>query len=88
MDPNYPLVPVFNFFSAFLLLLLQPWRFYSWSVGIRVYVAWLALLCMCIGVNSVVWKDNTRDVSPAWCEFGALFSLASILLNELTRSPQ
>lgn len=68
MDPTFPLVPVANFLCAILVLLLLPWRFSSWSTAIRVYIVWLAVLCTCRGISSIIWRDNTDDVAPVWCD--------------------
>ena len=73
MDPTYPLVPVVNIFFAFLLLLLLPWRLNSWSIALQIYTIWLTVLCLCRGVNSIIWKDNVDDIAPIWCDIGEAY---------------
>jgi pheromone a factor receptor len=68
MDPTFPLVPIVNFFFAFLLTLLLPWRLSSWSTALRVYTVWLIVLCTCRGINSIIWRDNVENVAPIWCD--------------------
>lgn len=79
MDPTFPLVSIINFLLAIIVLLLLPYRFNDWSIAIRVYIIWLALMCTCRGINSIIWRDNTDDVAPVWCDIsGSLHILHSM----------
>ena len=74
MDPNYPLVPIFNFLSVVFILLILTRQLYSWNVGVCMYGVWMATGCFCVFVNTIIWKDNVRDVAIPWCEFGEFTS--------------
>lgn len=67
MDPTYPLVPFANFIG-FLLILLPMLTCMTYSIGICAFAAWAILFGFGQGVNSIVWKDNTNDIAPVWCD--------------------
>lgn len=67
MDPTYPLVPFANFIGC-LLILLPMLTCMTYSIGICAFAAWAILFGFGQGVNSIVWKDNTNDIAPVWCD--------------------
>ena len=67
MDPTYPLIPVANFIGC-LLIILPMLTCMTYSTGICAFAGWAVLFGFGQGVNSIIWKDNTNDVAPVWCD--------------------
>ena len=69
MDPTYPLVPIINFLSIPLVILpLFTSIRQRQNVGVMIYAAWVAIRCLTVGVNTIVWKDNYDIRIPVWCD--------------------
>ncbi|KAI0316932.1 pheromone A receptor-domain-containing protein [Amylostereum chailletii] len=69
MNPTYPLVPVLNFCAACLValpFLANPRG--SWNIGIVLLAAWNFLLSLVLGIDAVIWSNNTRNSAPIWCD--------------------
>lgn len=78
MDPTYPLVPIANFTSFFLVvlaLLVTAGR--PWNIGVCMFAIWTALSCAITAVNTIVWKDNFDIVAPVWCDISEWLSCIS-----------
>ncbi|KAI0314639.1 GPCR fungal pheromone mating factor [Amylostereum chailletii] len=70
MDPTYPLVPVANLLSAFLVfmsLLARSMR-QSWNAGVWMLGLWLFVQVLTVGVDTIAWSDNLEDLAPIWCD--------------------
>lgn len=69
MDPTYPLVPIANLVSCFLVVLaLLGTASRPWNIGVCMFAIWTALSCINTAVNTIVWKDNVENVAPVWCD--------------------
>ncbi|KAI0309274.1 pheromone A receptor-domain-containing protein [Amylostereum chailletii] len=79
MDPTYPLVPIANLLSAFLVLLalLSNGVRQSWNTGVTMFGFWIFVVAVCIGVNTIVWSDNTNNSAPVWCDISSHLEVAS-----------
>ena len=64
----YPLVPVANFLSAFLVLIPLPWLLQHWNTGAWTHAIWSSLLCFITGVNTTLWSDNVDIKAVVWCD--------------------
>ena len=71
MDPTFPLVPIMNFLAALLVCLptlSSAIHSGSWNVAVLSFAFWTTLSCIIMGINSIIWSDNVRDVAPVWCD--------------------
>ena len=73
-DPTYPLFPVFAFLGFIVALIPFPWHLQAWNAGTCVYMIWAGLASLIQFVNSIIWKGNTEDVAPVWCDIGKPFT--------------
>lgn len=83
-DLTYPLFPFFAFLGFFLSLIPLPWHLQAWNSGTCYYMMWAALSCLNQFVNSVVWHNNARNISPAWCEVCKCNTVVPYNLAKLT----
>jgi pheromone a factor receptor len=40
----------------------------AWNVGTHLFLAWVGLLCLFLGINSIIWNHNTVNWAPVWCD--------------------
>ena len=45
----------------------------AWNVGIHLYLAWVGLDCLFLGINSIIWNHNTVNWAPVWCDISQFF---------------
>ena len=50
----------------------------AWNVGVHVYLAWVGLGCLFLGINSIMWNHNTVNWAPVWCDISQFFFLGLI----------
>ena len=43
------------------------------NVGIHLYLAWVGLQCLFLGINSIMWNHNTVNWAPVWCDISQFF---------------
>lgn len=65
---SYPALPIFSFLGFLTVLIPLPWQFQAWNAGTCMYIAWTAIGCLIVFVNTIVWRDNVLDVAPVWCD--------------------
>jgi len=70
--PNY-VFTIFAFVGFFLSLIKFPTQFHAWNVGIHLYLAWVGLECLFLGINSIIWNHNTVNWAPVWCDITTRF---------------
>ena len=46
----------------------------AWSVGTHLFLAWVGLDCLFLGIDSIIWNNNTSNWAPVWCDIGQFFS--------------
>lgn len=81
MDPTYPLVPIANLLASVLVLLpFSRQALRSWNIGVCFFAFWLVVQTFSIGVNCIIWRDNTDIVAPVWCDIST-FIHGYLLLN-------
>lgn len=69
MDPTYPLVPFANFIACVLVVLpVFHMLKRSWNTGVIAFAFWIFLLSLQTAVNTIVWSDDAKDISPVWCD--------------------
>lgn len=68
VNPTYPLFSVFAFFSFFLVLIPLPLHIQAWNVGTCAYIVWVSVACLLEFINSVIWRNNTLNLAPVWCD--------------------
>ncbi|KDQ49476.1 hypothetical protein JAAARDRAFT_143398 [Jaapia argillacea MUCL 33604] len=68
--------------SSFIgfILVLVPFYWHRthrrWNIGACCYIAWTALQCLNLFVNSVVWNHNAINWAPLWCDISIRITLA------------
>jgi len=40
----------------------------AWNAGTCLVMAWLGLTCLGLCINSIIWKGNSIDWAPVWCD--------------------
>ena len=74
---RYPILPVGAFTAASLVLIPVFWHWRAGNVPILSLTAWLFILNVVYGANSLVWSDSVQDKAPIWCDVcGCLVSKA------------
>lgn len=70
MDPTYPTVPIVNFVAFVLVLIPLSTATVrrSWNIGLFAYASWIASVCFCTGINSILWSSNVKNIAPVWCD--------------------
>ena len=71
MDPTFPLAPVANFLSFFLVcipLFSTPILSGPWDIFVFIFSLSTALSCLKTGINAIIWSNNINDVAPLWCD--------------------
>ncbi|KAJ7759959.1 fungal pheromone STE3G-protein-coupled receptor [Mycena metata] len=76
-DVLYPLFSVFAFLGFVLALIPLPWHLQAWNSGTCFYMVWAALACLNQFANSVVWRDDTIDRAPVWCDLSIRITMAA-----------
>ncbi|KAF6749922.1 pheromone receptor [Ephemerocybe angulata] len=71
MDPTYPLFPVCSFIAFIVALIPIPWHAQAMNSGTCAYMAWCALACLNLFINSIVWKGSFADIAPVWCDISS-----------------
>ncbi|KAH0834103.1 pheromone A receptor-domain-containing protein [Lanmaoa asiatica] len=77
VNPTYPLFPVFSFISFFLVLIPLPWHIQAWNIGTCAYIIWASVGCLLEFINSVVWRNNTLNLAPVWCDISSKILLGA-----------
>ena len=75
---QYPQLPIFAFFSAFLVLVPLPSHWRARNVATLALIFWLFFADFIYGVNSILWAGNVLDHAPVWCDismYSCFFSL-------------
>lgn len=53
------------------------WHLRSWNAGLVLYMMWVGIANLLLGINSIIWKDNVRNVSTFWAYFTTRFIYAA-----------
>ncbi|KAI9571964.1 putative fungal pheromone GPCR, STE3-type [Boletus coccyginus] len=77
VNPTYPLFSVFAFFSFFLILIPLPLHIQAWNVGTCAYIVWVSVACLLEFINSVIWRNNTLNLAPVWCDISSKILLGA-----------
>ncbi|KAF8808062.1 pheromone receptor [Phlegmacium glaucopus] len=72
--PNY-LFTIFAFVSFFLCLIRFPMQLHAWNVGTHLFLAWVGLSCLSLGINSIIWNHNTINWAPVWCDISSRINI-------------
>ncbi|KAH9856256.1 GPCR fungal pheromone mating factor [Lenzites betulinus] len=64
----YPILPITAFVGAFLVLIPVPSHWRARNYATVSLVAWLFVLDLIYGINSIVWSDNVRIRLLVWCD--------------------
>ncbi|KZV82019.1 fungal pheromone STE3G-protein-coupled receptor [Exidia glandulosa HHB12029] len=65
---NHYELPVGAFLAVVLALLPLPWHWKARNVATLSLIAWLVVVNLCRGVNSIIWLDNVRIHAHWWCD--------------------
>ena len=49
-------------------IIVLKYNYSAWNVGIHLYLAWVGLECLILGINSIIWNHNTVNWAPVWCD--------------------
>jgi hypothetical protein len=71
---RHPELPVLSTIAAGLLLVPLPTQLRTRNIPAFALVLTAFLVCIVNTVNALVWDGHLRDVAPAWCDFGELFT--------------
>ncbi|KIJ08355.1 hypothetical protein PAXINDRAFT_88958 [Paxillus involutus ATCC 200175] len=63
-----PALPVGAFLAAILVLVPLPWHWRARNIGTLAIIAWLFVLNLIYGINSIVWAGNVNNPVPVWCD--------------------
>ncbi|KAF8553273.1 STE3-domain-containing protein [Imleria badia] len=77
VDPTYPLFSVFSFLSFILILIPFPFHIQAWNVGTCSYIIWVSVACLLEFIDSVVWRNNTLNLAPVWCDISSKILLGA-----------
>ncbi|KAF9007984.1 pheromone A receptor-domain-containing protein [Cyathus striatus] len=58
----------FSFIAFILVCIPFPWHLQAWNTGTCLYMAWTAIACLVLFINSIIWDGNTFNHSPVWCD--------------------
>ena len=70
---QHPELPLFAFLTAILVLIPVPWHWRARNVATLAIIAWLFVVDVIFGVNSLVWAGNVNNPIPVWCDISALY---------------
>ena len=70
---QHPELPTFAFLTAALVLIPIPWHWRARNVATLAIIAWLFVVDVIFGVNSLVWAGNVNNPIPVWCDISLLF---------------
>jgi len=48
---------------------------HAWNVGTQLFLAWVGLQCLFLGINSIIWNHNTINWAPVWCDISFRFGI-------------
>ncbi|KAJ7026349.1 pheromone A receptor-domain-containing protein [Mycena alexandri] len=70
VDPTYPLYPVLCILSACFMFLVLTHSFIrqSWNLAVTLLCVGLFLDNLTLGINAIVWRDNTDIKVPVYCD--------------------
>ena len=73
-DPTYPLIPVANFFAAFLLIvtLVSNGLRGAHTHGVVMLEGWVLVQVMIIAIQSIVWRESWHVMIPVFCDICTL----------------
>jgi phosphatidylserine synthase len=72
---RYPEIPALSAIVAVLLLVPLPSQLRARNIATVTLVLSTFMLSIKNVVNTLVWNGNTRNVAPAWCDFGEILHL-------------
>ncbi|TRM69681.1 pheromone A receptor-domain-containing protein [Schizophyllum amplum] len=67
---------IFAFVTFLLVLVPLPWHLQAWNSGVCIYIVWIAVGCLILYVDAVVWNDSVGDPLPGWCDFSGRIMVA------------
>ncbi|KAH7911853.1 GPCR fungal pheromone mating factor [Hygrophoropsis aurantiaca] len=68
MPMEYPALPFGAFLGAALVLIPLPWHWRARNIGTLAIIAWLFIMNMIYGINSIIWAGNVNNYIPVWCD--------------------
>jgi hypothetical protein len=83
---QYLYLPVVAFLAAALVLVPLPWHWRARNVGTLAIIAWLFVINMIYGINTIVWAGNVSNPVPLWCDI-CEFSGRAVFTLKLTLLP-
>ncbi|KIJ64368.1 hypothetical protein HYDPIDRAFT_154822 [Hydnomerulius pinastri MD-312] len=63
-----PSLPAAAFLAAILVLVPLPWHWRARNIGTLAIMAWLFVLNLIYGINTIVWAGNVNNPVPVWCD--------------------
>ncbi|OSD03756.1 B mating type pheromone receptor [Trametes coccinea BRFM310] len=77
----YPILPISAFIGAVLVLVPVPSHWRARNYATVSLVAWLFILDVIYGINSIVWRDNVEIKLLVWCDITTKLTIgASVAL--------
>ena len=46
---------------------------WSWNIVCVFFLAWVGLESLFLGINSIIWNNNTINWAPVWCDICRFF---------------
>ncbi|KAF7288416.1 Pheromone B alpha 1 receptor [Mycena chlorophos] len=64
-------------FLGFVLSFIPlPWHLRVWNIGTCGYMLWSGVGCLIFFIDSLIWRGNTLDSAPVWCDLSTYFLAA------------
>ncbi|KAH9936514.1 putative fungal pheromone GPCR, STE3-type [Fomitopsis serialis] len=67
----------FSFIGFVLVNVPLYWHLRAWNMGCVQYIFWVGSQCLLQFIGNIVWKDNTINWAPVWCDIATRWALAS-----------
>lgn len=55
-------------------------EFAAWNAGCVLWIFWAGTGCLIQCINAIIWRDNTVNWAPVWCDIGT-FLLSFVALS-------
>lgn len=59
----------------------------AWNMGTVLWIFWAGTGCLIQFINGVIWRDNTANWAPVWCDIGEGMNTLGMCHGLLTREP-
>ncbi|KAF5367027.1 hypothetical protein D9758_004015 [Tetrapyrgos nigripes] len=74
------LYSVLSFLAFVLVLIPLPWHIKARNAGTCLFIGWIGLACLVLGVDSIIWRTpkGTSDSIYTWCDISTKFLIGAM----------